>query len=415
MNSYLLAILIFLVGTYALRMTARALNRAALSPELPPEFADTLDQTDYARSQEYARATMRFEDWSESISLLLTLAFILIGGFNSLDVLVRSANFAPIPTGLLYCGTLALLSTLADLPLSIYRTFVLEQRFGFNTTTAATFIADFAKTLLLTTILGGIVLSAILWFFAATGAYASLWCWAFTTLFSLLLTYIAPQWILPLFNRFSPLPQGELRNAIEAYTAAQHYTVTGIFTIDGSRRSTKANAFFTGFGKKKRIALFDTLITRHAKEEIVAVLAHEIGHGQLGHIRKGLISSILQTGALFFLMGFFLNNRALFDAFGVTTMSTHVGLILFALLYSPVSLCLSLVSNAMSRKHEFEADAFAAQTTQKPQDLIRALKRLCADSLSNLTPHKLTIWLDHGHPPVLQRIRALQQYEKTMS
>lgn len=178
--------------------------------------------------------------------------------------------------------------------------------------------------------------------------------------------------------------------------------------MDGSKRSTKANAFFTGLGKRKRIALFDTLINNHTTDEIVAVLAHEIGHSRLGHIRKRLVSSMLKTGIIFYLLSLFLNNRELFDAFGMQQMSIHAGLVFFALLYTPVALVLSVVSNAISRKHEFEADAFAAKTTGDHESLAAALKKLSANSLSNLTPHPLTVWLNYGHPPVLARIKRLR-------
>ncbi|WP_348981343.1 M48 family metallopeptidase [Salidesulfovibrio onnuriiensis] len=220
---------------------------------------------------------------------------------------------------------------------------------------------------------------------------------------------MAPQWILPQFNKFTPLQDGELKQKIEAYAAGQGYTVSGIFVMDGSKRSTKANAFFTGFGKTKRIALFDTLLENHTADELLAVLAHEVGHGKLGHIKKQLLTMVLKTGAVFYLLSLFLGNQGLFDAFGMQQMSTYAGLVFFGLLYTPVSMVLSLLANRVSRKHEFEADAFAAKTTGDHEQLVIALKRLSANSLSNLTPHWLTVWLEYGHPPVLQRIRALRR------
>lgn len=408
MNLFLAVILASLIGVYLLHLTARRLNAAALSPDLPPEFADMTDAKKYARSQEYARANMRFQNVSETVSLLLVLGFILLGGFNALDLAVRSLGMGPLATGLAFCGALALFSSITDLPLDIYHTFVLEKRFGFNTTTAATFVADRIKGLVLGAVLGGVLLTAILWFLRVAGQQAWLWCWGFAVAFSLLLTYIGPQWLLPIFNRFTPLESGELRTAIEQYAHGQNFALSGIFVMDGSKRSTKANAFFTGFGRTRRIALFDTLMNRHDTDEIVGVLAHEVGHAKLGHIKKRLLASILQTGLLFYFMSLFLDNHALFDAFGMQHVSHHAGLVFLALLYTPVSLCLSLAANAMSRKHEFQADAFAATTTGNPYALARALKRLSVDSLSNLTPHPLTVWLGHGHPPVLQRIRRLE-------
>ncbi len=407
MNLFLAIIIASLIGVYLLNLIARRLNTEALSPELPPEFADVTDAAQYARSQEYARANMRFQNIADTISLILLLAFIALNGFNGLDILVRSAGLGPIATGLLYCGALVLLSSIVGLPSDIYHIFILEKRFGFNKTTVGTFVADKIKGLILGAVIGGVLLAVVLWFLQATGSYAWLWCWGFAVAFSLLLSYIAPQWLLPLFNKFTPLESGELREAIEEYTHGQNYALSGIFVMDGSKRSTKANAFFTGFGHTKRIALFDTLMERHSTDEIVAVLAHEMGHARLGHIKKRLLVSVLQTGIIFYFMSLFLNNPALFDAFNMQHVSLYAGLVFLVLLYTPLSFCLSLATSAMSRRHEFQADAFSAKTTGNPAALVRALKRLSTDSLSNLTPHWLTVWLGYGHPPVLQRIQRL--------
>ncbi|MBU1247397.1 MAG: M48 family metallopeptidase, partial [Proteobacteria bacterium] len=224
---------------------------------------------------------------------------------------------------------------------------------------------------------------------------------------TLCITYLAPAFILPLFNTFTPLEAGELRTAIEGLAVRAGFALSGVFIMDGSKRSTKGNAFFTGLGNKKRIALFDTLVEDQSVEEISGVLAHEIGHSKLGHIRKRLVVSILKTGVIFWLLSLFLHNRELFEAFSMTEMSTHAGLIFFALLYTPVSLALSVVSSAVSRKHEFEADAYAAQLTGHPADLASALKKLSAKNLSNLTPHPLMVWLHYSHPPVMQRLERL--------
>ncbi|HAS88917.1 MAG TPA: peptidase M48, partial [Desulfovibrio sp.] len=248
-------------------------------------------------------------------------------------------------------------------------------------------------------------------FFNAAGSLAWLWCWLFTVVITLGVQYLAPTWILPLFNKFTPLEDGELKEKIEKFAKDNGFELSGIFMIDGSKRSTKANAYFTGFGKKKRIALFDTLINNLSTDEIVAVLAHEIGHSKLGHIRKMMTMSIINTGAVFLLMSFFLGNKELFAAFGMQNISVHAGLIFFALLYTPVSIVLSIFSNIRSRKHEFEADAFAAQTTHGPEALIGALKKLSVSNLSNLTPHPFYVWLEYSHPPVLKRIEALRAFE----
>lgn len=411
MNIYLALILASLVAAWALGMISRHLDAKNLSTRPPEEFRDIIDDEAYRRSQQYNLAKMRLESVDDTISTVISIIFIVAGGFAWADDTVRSFGFGPLVTGLLFFGLLGLLSMIPGLPFSVYRTFVLENRFGFNKTTPGTFVADRLKAVVLAAIIGGPLLAGILLFFRWAGPDAWLWCWGFTTLFSLAVTYVAPQWILPLFNRFTPLEQGELRQMLENYADSQGFELEGLYLMDGSKRSTKANAFFTGFGKKRRIALFDTLVERHTPGEITAVLAHEVGHAKLGHVRKMLVASVLKTGLMFWLLSFFLESPRLFEAFGVQQMSVHAGLVFFALLYTPVSTLLSLADGALSRKHEYQADAFAARTTGRPGELASALKRLSADSLSNLTPHPFTVWLQYSHPPVVKRVRALARHE----
>lgn len=408
MNAYLILILLFLIGADLLHRIARRLNERALSPELPAEFTGILDSEKYRKSQDYARANMRFSDKAEAVQLALVLGFILLGGFNWADLTARQAGFGPIVTGLLFFAILWGLSELVGIPFSLWRTFVIEERFGFNRTSPATFMADRLKGWLLTALIGGPILALAILFFRTAGDAAWLWCWAAVTAITLGVTYIAPVWILPLFNTFTPLEDGPLRSRLEGYAESQGFTISGLFVIDGSRRSSKANAYFTGLGSKKRIALFDTLLEQLSDEELEGVLAHEVGHNKLGHVRKRLILSVLNTGLVFFLLSLFLNSRPLFDAFGMEHMSVHAGLVFFALLYTPVSLLLGLGLNALSRRHEYEADAFAARTTGRPEALASGLKKLSAGNLSNLTPHWLTVVLDYSHPPVVERIRALE-------
>lgn len=411
MNIYLFIIIFSLVGAFLLGFIARHLNRKALSPSLPGEFSEIFDSEEYSRAQEYSRTGMGFDNISGAFSTLATIIFILCGGFNFLDLWARGFGFGNIGTGLLFFAGLAILSDIISLPFSLYHTFVIEERFGFNKTNLKTFIIDKLKGYLLGGVIGGILLSGVLLFFNASGSLAWLWCWIFTIAITLAIQYIAPAWILPLFNKFTPLEDGELKNKIEKFAAENGFELSGIFMIDGSKRSTKANAYFTGFGKKKRIALFDTLIDSLTTDELVAVLAHEIGHSKLGHIRKRMITSIFSTGIIFLLMSFFLGNKELFAAFSMDHMSIHAGLIFFALLYTPVSIVLSIFSNIRSRKHEFEADNFAARTTKDPQSLISGLKKLSVSNLSNLTPHPFYVWLEYSHPPVLKRIEKLREYE----
>lgn len=408
MNTYLLIILVSLGGACALGIIARRLNETALNPELPQEFTGIFDPEKYQKSQSYTREGMRFENINSLFSTIVTIIFIIAGGFNYIDILARGAGYGPVITGLIFFAILALLGDLVSLPFDIYHTFVLEEKFGFNRTTVGTYIADKLKGYLISAILGGILLSGVLLFFNAAGSFAWLWCWLFTVAIMVAVQYVAPVWILPLFNKFTPIEDGELKQRIEQFAADNGFELSGIFIIDGSKRSTKANAYFTGFGKKKRIALFDTLVNELSTDELVAVLAHEIGHSKLGHIRKMLITTIVKTGVIFLLMSFFLESRPLFDAFGMEQMSVYAGLIFFALLYTPVSIVLSIFSNIKSRKHEYEADRYAADKTGNPESLVNALKKLSASNLSNLTPHSFYVWLEYSHPPVLSRIRALR-------
>nr|WP_239057797.1 M48 family metallopeptidase [Pseudodesulfovibrio sp. JC047] len=390
-----------------LGILSNTMNTRALTPSLPEEFSDVFDAEKYRQSQAYTRASMRFASWNDTYTTAIVLLFIWGGGFHLLDQAVRALDLSALSTGLVYIGALALASGILNLPFETYHTFVLEKTFGFNTTSLGTFVMDRLKGLILTGVIGGVLVAAILLFFQKTGSYGWLYCWGFAVLFSLGLTYVAPTWILPLFNTFTPLKAGELRSALEAYAESAGFELTGIFVIDGSKRSTKSNAFFTGFGKRRRIALFDTLIKEMTTDEIVAVLAHEVGHAQLGHIKKRLFTGIVKTGAVFFLMSLFLDSHPLFDAFGIKQPSIYAGLVFFMLLYTPISLVMAVISNRMSRTHEYQADAFAASSTGHPDSLISALKKLSATNLSNLTPHPFTVWLEYSHPPVIDRIKAL--------
>lgn len=406
------AILIALFLLWKLDFIATLLNLKALSPELPSEFQGTYDPDRYARSQAYTRESSRFEIIHSVWSLALLLGFWTLGGFGWLDGVARNLVSGEIPAGLVFLALLFLGHTLLHLPFSIYDTFVIEERYGFNKTTPKTFVLDQLKGLLLGGALGLPLAAGILWIFGNV-PWAWLWAWLFFTAFQLALTWLAPSVILPLFNRFTPMEDGPLRRAIEAMAERCGFPLGEISVMDGSKRSTKANAFFTGFGKNKKIALYDTLIEEQSQDEVVAVLAHEIGHFKLRHIVQRLAVSIIQSGVLFFLLGQTIDRdgrfaRLLFDAFGVEAISPHVGLVLFGLLSAPASRILGIAANAWSRKHEFEADAYAAKVTDDGESLVSALKKLSARNLSNLTPHPLRVVLDHSHPPALVRIKALR-------
>ena len=408
MNIYAIIILATILVDFVLDVASNQLNLKALSKKVPEEFEGVYDEDTYAKSQEYTRVRTKFGYITTLFDLGVLLGFWFMGGFNKLDQIVRGFEFGELVTGLLYVGILMVGKTIISLPFSVYSTFVIEERFGFNKTTPKTFVMDILKGLILALILGVPLLAALLSFFMYLGDLAWLYAWGLVTLFTLIMQYVAPTWIMPLFNKFTPLEEGDLRTAIENYTYKVDFPLQGLFVIDGSKRSSKSNAFFTGFGKNKRVALYDTLIENHTIPELVAVLAHEIGHYKKKHIIKGMVLSILHTGVLFFLLSIFLNAEGLYEAFYMNGMSVYAGLIFFGMLYAPIEMILSVFMQMSSRKHEYEADAFAAETTQKPGDMISTLKKLSKDNLSNLTPHWFYVFLNYSHPPVLQRIKAIK-------
>jgi STE24 endopeptidase len=409
MNPFFFIIFFALLLQYALSVTANLLNLKCLRFEPPEPLEGVYQRDEYRRSQEYTRTNTRFEFVTSTFSLLILLAFWFSGGFNYLDQIVRSWGFAPIVNGLLYIGVLLIGYSLLMLPFSIYSTFVIEGRFGFNRTIPRTFIFDQVKGLGLAVVIGALLLASVLALFEYARQYAWLYCWVAVTVFSLVLQYVAPTCILPLFNKFTPLEQGELKDAIINYARSVNFSIKNVFVMDGSKRSSKSNAFFTGFGRNKRIALFDTLIEKHTTPELVAILAHEIGHHKKKHILHGTIIGIIHVGVLFFLLSVFLNSPGLYDAFYMEQHSIYSGILFFGLLYTPLEMLFSIVIQVISRKNEYEADRFAVETIQQPQVLIGALKKLSAGNLSNLTPHGFYVFLNYSHPPLLQRIRAILQ------
>ncbi|MFP6859011.1 MAG: M48 family metallopeptidase [Roseibacillus sp.] len=414
-NTIALVLIAALLLLWNLDFMATLLNLGSLKPEVPSEFSDVFDEDKYARSQEYTRSNSRYSIITSAASLTILLVFWFMGGFAWLDSWTRSFQWGPLPTGLLYVGALLAGNYLLTLPFTIYDTFVLEERFGFNKTTPKTFVIDQIKSFFLTAVIGLPLLAALLLILGLEIDHTWFWAWLTFSGFVLAITYLAPSLIMPLFNKFEPMEEGELKDAIYAMARDCEFPLTEITVMDGSKRSAKSNAFFMGFGKKKKIALYDTLVENHSTEELVAVLAHEIGHFKRKHIIQRIVASIIQFGVLFFLLGLIINRgstfaQELFAAFGIPAqnISPHAGLIFFGILFSPVSRLLGVVLNAWSRKHEFEADAYAAEAQQSSAHLIAALKKLSADNLSNLTPHQLRVVLDYSHPPVLVRIKALR-------
>ena len=408
MNTYAIIILSTLVVSYLLELVSTALNLGTLHEKLPDEFTALFDAEAYAKSQQYTRTKSVFGMLTSTINLLIVLVFWFSGGFNALDGIVRSWDFNAIVTGLLYIGIMVLVRSLINLPFGIYATFVIEERFGFNKTTPSTFVKDILKGLALGVAIGGVLLAGVLEIFAVAGAMAWLYCWAVVALFSLLIQFVAPTWIMPLFNKFTLLPDGELNSAILALGEKVKFPLKGIYVMDGSKRSSKTNAFFTGFGKNKRIALFDTLINSHTTGELVSVLAHEIGHYKKKHIFKSMVISMVHLGVTFYLLSIFVSHVGLFEAFAMKNISVYAGLLFFGMLFSPIEMILSIALHAFSRKNEYEADRYAVETTPSRDTMIDALKKLSRENLSHLTPHPFYVWLNYSHPPVLERIRAIR-------
>ncbi|MDM8542277.1 M48 family metallopeptidase [Desulfococcaceae bacterium HSG9] len=386
---------------------ADALNLKMLRNELPLAFKGLYGARRYRRSQEYLKVNTRFKWIVSFYGLIITLLFWFGHGFPILDNWVRSFELGPVLSGLIFMSVLLLAKTVLELPFDIYDTFVIETRFGFNKTTWKTYIADAVKGIGLALVIGGPLLAAVLAFFEYAGENAWFWCWLAVTVFSLIMQYVAPTWIMPIFNKFEPLEQGELKDAILSYAQSIDFSLENVFIMDGSKRSAKSNAFFTGFGKHKRIVLFDTLIKQHTVAELVAVLAHEMGHYKKKHIQMTLILGVLQTGIMFWLMAQFITFQELFDAFYMDKKSVYAGLIFFGMLYSALDFILGFFLQMLSRKNEFQADRFAAQTTGDADSLAEALKKLSVHNLSNLQPHPFYVSLNYSHPPVLERLKAL--------
>lgn len=385
-----------------------ALNARHFKDPIPSELDDVFDEEAYQKSMNYKLTNYQFGVWSSLFSFVLTIGFLSLNGFEWVDQIARSYTSHPIAVALLFFGIIMIASDILSTPLSYYKTFVIEERFGFNKTTKTTFIKDKLKGLIMLIILGGGILAFIVWIYELTKESFWIYAWIAITIFTLFMTMFYAKLIVPLFNKQTPLEDGSLRHKISNYAASVGFTLNNIFVIDGSKRSTKANAYFSGFGKEKRITLYDTLINDLDEDEIVAVLAHEVGHYKKQHIVINLIISILLTGATLYLLSIFISNPLLSYAIGVSTPSFHAGLIAFGLLYSPISEITGLIMNYLSRKFEYEADHYA-KTSFKAAPLISGLKKLSKNSLSNLTPHPAYVFMHYSHPTLQQRIEMLKR------
>ncbi len=400
----------FLIFDYILERILDYLNSTYWSDELPAELTDIYDAERYKKSQQYIRVSQKFSFLVETFSFILMLGMLLLSGFAFVDDLVRSVTIHPIWMSLLFFGILGLAADIVSIPFSWYGTFVIEERFGFNKTTVKTFFLDKVKGWLLSGIIGGGILSLVVWIYEMSGSWFWLIAWGVITGFTIFMSMFYSNLIVPLFNKQKPLEEGELRSAIEKYAASVGFKLKNIFVIDGSRRSSKGNAYFTGLGPRKRIVLYDTLIEKHSTDELVAVLAHEVGHYKKKHSLKGIVISILQTGLMLFILSLFLKSPYLSEALGASEPSFHMSLLAFGLLYSPLSLIIGLAMNVMSRKHEYQADRYSADTYD-PDALSLALKKLSVDNLSNLRPHPVCVFFHYSHPPLLKRLEAIENSE----
>jgi STE24 endopeptidase len=382
------------------------LNSTYWSNELPKELEGIYNAEEYKKSQEYEKETMRFSIITGTISTTVLLIMIFYGGFGMLDDFVRQYTTQPILMALMFFGVIGFAADILLTPFSLYSTFVIEEKFGFNKTTPKIYALDKIKGWLVGAVLGGGLISLVVWIYESTGEWFWIIAWAAIGGFTIFMTMFYSQIIVPLFNKQTPLEDGDLRKSIEIFAQKVGFKLKNIFVMDGSKRSSKANAYFSGLGSKKRIVLFDTLIEEHTNEELVGVLAHEIGHYKKKHTLTGTIISLLQSGLMLFILSFFISNPILSQAMGASEGSFHVGILAFGLLYSPLSTILGVIMNAVSRKNEFAADRFAAEN-YGAIPLQNALKKLSVNHLSNMQPHPVYVFFHYSHPPLLQRLDAL--------
>ncbi|HNL85130.1 MAG TPA: M48 family metallopeptidase [Chitinophagales bacterium] len=404
-----LIIIGFILLEFLLDFILDKLNDTSWDKPIPAELEGLYDDTQYQKAQSYHRELNKLSTLTSILSTTLTVLFLWFKGFAYLQIYIEQLTINPIGQALVFFGLFAIVSDIISLPFELYGTFVIEEKYGFNKMSLKTFVADKLKGYLLGAVIGAALLSLFVLFYQYAGRMFWVYAWILFTVFSLFFVFIYTSWIMPLFNKFTPLATGSLREKIEAFSQKVSFPLTKIQVMDGSKRSSKANAFFSGFGKKKTIVLFDTLINEQTDDELLSVLAHEVGHYKMKHIQQGMIISILQMGLMLFLLSLFINEPKLSEALGYSTDKPvfHLGLIAFALLYSPFSTLTGIVMNYISRKNEFEADNFAKENIGTGEYLISGLKKLSVNNLSNLNPHPAYVFVHFSHPPLLERVRNL--------
>jgi len=406
-NTIFYLILIIPVTGFIIERYLDFLNTKMWSDTLPDKLKGICDEEEYRKTQLYQRDNKILAVWSSSFNLAVILIMIIAGGFAMIDNLARTISMNMVIVSLFFFGIIGFASELINIPFSWYDTFVIEKRYGFNKMTIRTFITDHIKSWFIALLVGAPVLGLITWFYYKTGKNFWLYAWGLITLFSVFINLFYSELIVPLFNKQTPLQEGSLRSEIEAFARETGFKLKNIFIIDGSKRSTKANASFSGFGPKKRIILYDTLQDELTEEEIVAVLAHEIGHYKKKHVLVSLLSSVLLTGFMLFLFSLVVNSPQLSQAMGSQKASFHLGLIVFGILYSPISLLIGLLTNYISRNNEFAADNFVIEN-YRPEILAEALKKLSVKNLSNMVPHPAYVFFHYSHPPLLDRLSKLE-------
>lgn len=406
-NTAFYIIIAILILSFIFEQYLDTLNSKNRNKDIPKELEGIYNDKKYKKSQEYGKANSKFSLISSTFTIILTLAMFFFFGFNYINNIAISYSENIIIQALIFFGILMFASDIIGTPFSVYSTFVIEEKFGFNKTTIKTFILDKFKGWILGAIIGGGILALIIWLYTLNEKMFWIWAWIAISGFSIFMTMFYSSIIVPLFNKQTPLEDGELRRAIEAFSKKAGFKLDNIFVIDGSKRSTKANAYFSGLGPKKRIVLYDTLINDLTIDEIVSVLAHEIGHYKHKHTISNILFSIIQSGIMLFIFSIFVNNIELSKAMGSKIVSFQLGLIAFGILYSPISTILSLFMNTISRKHEYQADKFAKEHGQA-KGLISGLKKLTEKNLSNLTPHPYYVYFHYSHPTLYQRIKAIK-------
>jgi STE24 endopeptidase len=406
-NTIFFLILIIPVTGFIVERYLDHLNSTIWEDTLPEKLKGICDAEEYSKSRLYQKENNRLSFLSSSFNLAVILVMIIAGGFAMIDTLARTFSVNIVIISLLFFGIIGFASDLINIPFSYYDTFVIEKKYGFNTMTFRTFVTDHIKSWFIALLVGIPVLGLITWFYYKTGNNFWLYAWGLITVFSVFINLFYSELIVPLFNKQTPLQVGSLRTQIETFAQKTGFKLKNVYIIDGSKRSTKANAYFSGFGPKKRIVLYDTLQKELTEEEIVAVLAHEIGHYKKKHVLLALLFSIIITGLMLFLFSLVINNPMISQALGSENTSFHLGLIVFGILYSPLSLLIGLLTNYISRSNEFAADRFVRENF-KPEILAEALKKLSVKNLSNMMPHPAYVFFHYSHPPLLSRLEKLE-------